>query len=435
MALSAKTNQLTGASSTGDQALTDPGFQPKALLTFHGLQTAAGAVANAQMAVGLGAADGTEKAAGYNSADNVGTTDSTRFFRTGDIIRAYAAGTITSNLAAVLKQMDASGFTLTWGDVTLSNALYNYLAIGGDDITNVYASHYALNTGTGDQAVTGVGFQPDIVIFIGTLHASNAAQQNATQFCFGVMDAAGNQWAATQKSQHNVAAGNTNRAFANDACLIFTQTAADNLAHKQSFVSMDADGFTVNISTAVGLASLIGFICIKGGNWKVGTETQKTSTGTKATTSVGFQPSGLILGSVCGTATSGVDTHARLSLGVATSPSQNTAIWTGDQDAADPTVANTIMRSDKCLTMATEGASASPTVNAEAELDSLDSDGFTLDWTTADATARVFGYVAFGGAGVSSSIKKLAGITQANVKKVSGLAIASVGAVSGVQNA
>jgi hypothetical protein len=158
---------------------------------------------------------------------------------------------------------------------------------------------------------------------------------------------------------------------------------------------MDSDGFTINQTVAAGVNSLVPYIAIKGGQWKVGTDTQKTSTGTKATTGVGFQPSGLILGSVCDTQTAGSAANARWSFG-ATDGTRSVATWTGDSDNVADAITNTIMSSTKAIVLATEGTSASPTTNAEAAISSLDSDGFTLNWSTADATARVFGYVAFG---------------------------------------
>jgi hypothetical protein len=39
----------------------------------------------------------------------------------------------------------------------------------------------------------------------------------------------------------------------------------------------------------------INYLALKGGSFKAGVETQATSTGTKATTGVGFKPSGLLL--------------------------------------------------------------------------------------------------------------------------------------------
>lgn len=60
--------------------------------------------------------------------------------------------------------LDADGFTLSTGaDVNLSGATYYYLALGGTDVvTGTYA-------GTGvAQSITGVGFQPVVVITGGT---------------------------------------------------------------------------------------------------------------------------------------------------------------------------------------------------------------------------------------------------------------------------
>lgn len=95
------------------------------------------------------------------------------------------------------------------------------------------------------------------------------------------------------------------------------------------------------------------------------------------------------------TTTGSIVDHARGCFGATTGASSNVCQWTGDQDAgAGATIANTIMSANKCLIMATEGTSATPTTQAEAALSSFDNDGFTLDWTTADSTARVFGYAA-----------------------------------------
>lgn len=402
MGLSTKANQLTGPTATGNQSTTDPGFQPKALFTWHGLQTANGAIADAQFTIGVGDTANTERAAGYNSDDAVTTSDSVRHFRTGDIIRSYAAGTTTSNLAAVLTTMDATGFTLNWGDVTLNSALYNYLAIGGTDITNTNVGSFASNTVTGNQAVTGVGFTPDIVILFATLQTANGVANNNSQFSFGVMTPTG-QWSTATKSQNGQATMNTSRAFYNDHCFTMVATASNIVFQQMAYVSMDSDGFTVNIDTAGGSAILVGYMAIKGGQWKVGTETQKTSTGTKATTGIGFAPSGVILASVCDTQTAGTADNSRFSFGASTGSSNNTAVWTGDADNTADSVADTIMSSTKCIVMATEATLGAPTTQAEANINSLDSDGFTLNWTTADGTARVLGYVAFGAAaGVST---------------------------------
>jgi hypothetical protein len=396
MSLSAKTNQLTGPAVTGNQATTDPGFQSKGLLIFNGLQTATGATADAQFNIGFASSTTTEKAVGYNSDDNVATSDSVRVLNTARLIDVKTAGTTTNNIVADLTSLDATGFTSGWSTLTTTSPLFNYLALGGADITNVMTGNFTADSTNASQSVTGVGFQPDVVLLVATLQNTSGASNNNNQFSLGVATANGDQWATSLRTQNSQATMNTTRAFHNTRCLVLQSSTTNNIFHEMTLTSMDSDGFSFNIDTQGGLAFQIAYIAIKGGQWKVGTETQKTSTGTKATTGVGFTPKGVIFASACDTQTAGTADHARLSFGAATSATQNTAIWTGDRDAVADSITNTIMSSSKCLVMATEGTSATPTINAEAEMDSLDSDGFTLDWTTADATARVFGYVVFG---------------------------------------
>ncbi|MGH9878790.1 MAG: hypothetical protein ACRD5H_14250, partial [Nitrososphaerales archaeon] len=53
----------------------------------------------------------------------------------------------------------------------------------------------------------------------------------------------------------------------------------------------------------------------------------------------------------------------------------------------------------KVIKLATEDSDGSgATTNAEADLQSFDTGGFTLNWTKADTTAREIIYVAFGNA-------------------------------------
>lgn len=394
MALSTKTNQLTGPGTTGDAATTDPGFQPKALVIFTGLQTADGNSIDAQWSLGVASSSTTERGAGWSSDHNTASSDVVRYFSTTEIIRLMTAGTTTSNVIATLTSLDATGFTPNFGTLTTTSPKYNYWALGGTDITNVSTGSFAANASTGNQAVTGLGFQPDIVMLFMTLQTAAGQANNNSQYSFGFMHSSG-QWALGGKAQNAQATMNTSRFFQNNRCVCVQATASNTLVWEGSYVSMDSDGFTINIDVTDGSAFLIGYMAIKGGQWKVGTETQKTSTGTKATTGVGFTPSAVLFGSVCDTQTAGTADNYRTVFGVSTGSGNNTALFAGDQDAALNAVASTIMRANKCVVMGTENG-ATPTTNAEAAMSSLDSDGFTLDWTTADATARVFGYVACG---------------------------------------
>lgn len=393
MAVTVKANQITGPGATGSFATTDPGFQPSMVLQWNGLQTATGATADAQFNLGFATGGAAEISAGYNSDDNVASSDVVRSINTTNWLRTFTAGTTTANVSADFTSMDASGFTQSFATLTTTSPLLDYLAVGGADITGVKVGSFASNTGTGNQSVTGVGFQPDIVFLFGTLQTASGAANNQSQYSLGVMTPT-DQWSTATKAQNGQATMNTSRAFSNTKCFTMVSSTTNAVFQDMTYVSMDSDGFTFNITTAGGTAILIGYAAVKGGRWKVGTDTQKTSTGTKATTGVGWQPTGLILASVCDTQTAGTADHSRFSFGATTGTSNNIATWNGDTDNVPDSICNTIMSNSKCIVLATEGTSATPTTNAEAALSSFDSDGFTLNWSTADATARVFGYVA-----------------------------------------
>jgi len=78
--------------------------------------------------------------------------------------------------------------------------------------------------------------------------------------------------------------------------------------------------------------------------------------------------------------------HARASFGRATGTSERASLWIGETDSVSPTVASRNLDRTKLIKLRTEGAS--PTVNAAADHVRFDSDGQTIKWTTADATAR-----------------------------------------------
>lgn len=394
MGISVKANHLAGPGVTGNSATVDPGFQPKALIAWNGLQAAPGAAANAQFYIGMSSSSTTERGAGYNSTDNNITSDTVRTFSGTRPNLAFTSGTTTANIGNTLTSFDATGFTLNWDILTTTSPLFNYLAIGGADITNVTSGSFAANTSTGNQSVTGLGYQPDIVFLFITNQTGNGQTNGNVSYGLGVATSPSARWTTGITTQHSQSTMNTQRYFYDNHCLVIADPTSAAIDGSADFVSMNSGGFTINWDDAPAAAYLVGYMAIKGGRWKVGTDTQKTSTGTRSTTGVGFVPKGVIFASHCDTTTNSIAAHSRLMFGATTGVSNNVALWAGDQDAAvGLSVSDTIMSSSKALVMATEGT---PTTNAEASLSTFDADGFTLNWSTADATARVFGYVAFG---------------------------------------
>jgi hypothetical protein len=93
-----------------------------------------------------------------------------------------------------------------------------------------------------------------------------------------------------------------------------------------------------------------------------------------------------------------VQTEAKISLGFGDSSNQGHS-WMGDLDAQNPIISARRHNIAQIVSMNTPAATgSSSTTEAEADLQNLASDQFELDWTTADATAREYLWVALGDA-------------------------------------
>jgi hypothetical protein len=155
------------------------------------------------------------------------------------------------------------------------------------------------------------------------------------------------------------------------------------------FVSMDADGFTLNYTTSGGSADVMYYLALRGPQFKVSSFNQATSTGNQAITGAGFTPKASLMISANDTSANNDTTaaHARVSVGIATGTSARGVIWGGETDAVSPTVASRNLDRTKLMKLMVE-AGASPTTSAAADHVSFDADGQTINWTTVDATAR-----------------------------------------------
>jgi hypothetical protein len=169
MSLLSHKGTLSTPAATGSQVYTGVGFQPQAVIFFATKQTATGFAAGYCIGFGCATSASARKSLTISSFDN----------HTGAALAGRAANTAielqsvdpSSSLKvdADLSSLDADGFTLNWTTVDAANAyIVHYIAIGGSSVTNALAGEFTPNTSTGAQAVTGVGFQPDCLLFFGT---------------------------------------------------------------------------------------------------------------------------------------------------------------------------------------------------------------------------------------------------------------------------
>ncbi len=222
------------------------------------------------------------------------------------------------------------------------------------------------------------------------------------------MDANGNQWVMTTRSW--VGSGHTNfggdsvtvqrwSQFHDDECIAHIgsvqKAASDTVNQLSSFVSMDSDGFTINLSAAghdtpSGHVMTVMYLALKptSGNVSCGVGTQGDTS-----VSVGFAPDGMIFGSVQQTndTLNAVDCHACVGMAdglLNKNAWEGTESSPGTNQACPPSYA--YWSSDSVMRF----TNTAQTLLARATA-TLDGSGASLTWTTDDAAARLFGWMAF----------------------------------------
>lgn len=373
--------------------VTGVGFQPKALILWCNGATASGFAAQLRMSFGFATSPSQRWHSTIRAGDNVAAGSSNRVRRSETTLVLVPSMTTgaSADMTLDLDSFDADGFTLDLL-VPLTGVAYvvHYIALGGDELTNAFVGNVVPSAGTGNKAVTGVGFRPDLVITSEINNAAGAGGGASANFALSAFTAT-QQGVATIRDRDATSPTQVTSYQRSDQALVAVQSGSDAIDHEAAVSSMDADGFTLNFSTHTDATIQYGFLCLKGGLYDVRAETQRTSTGTKSTTGLGFRPSGLLLFGTNKTASSSIDlTQDKLSVGGSDGTTEG-GTWVATADAATTTDTDVSHSVTKILQHATVPA----TLDAEADC-TFDADGYTLDWTTADAVAREFISVAFG---------------------------------------
>lgn len=248
---------------------------------------------------------------------------------------------------------------------------------------------------TGSQAVTGVGFTPKALI----IWSVNTAQAGVPEFndfnywSFGLTDGT-THVAKTSISFDGAATTDVNHSVVTDA-VILAESTDGTVQHRATLTSLDSDGFTINWTNIFASEQRrYHFIAIGGSevSCKVGVFNANTSTGAQAVTGVGFKPVGMLFAPAQNAGTS-EDRLTYPALGWTDGTNQfASAVFSDDGNAS----ANTkrYQRIDKCAALLDNAAGG---VVGEAGITSFDTDGFTVNWTTAAASALRVYYLAFKG--------------------------------------
>ncbi len=404
MATQVQVGSFVANTTTGNQSVTGVGFQPKVVIFFGNKLTADGNIPDATMYLGAAVSSTNRRVNYFESGDNLDVSNIGSGAQTTACIRMvdYAS---TVLLSADLVSMDSDGFTINIGTTSGSAYIVNYIALGGD-ISNAFLGSGTSPTTTGNKSYTGVGFQPDCLLLWSERSKTTETREGSNVgigYGIGLARTATEQFTSAFRVEDALTTSSADRQRRTHAFYFAASTSGG--VEISELVSLDPDGFTLNWLYVAGSERWFYYLALRGGAYRVGTFNQPTSTGTQGITGIGFAPRGVMLLSALINSGSISAANMRGCIGAASGPTARGSIWFGDADAQAFTVSDQALDRARVLKFLTEGT---PTLDAEADLASLDSDGFTLNWTTADANARQIEYLAFGdGAAPSVSIPVL----------------------------
>lgn len=393
---------IQGAANTGggDQDFTVSGFgTPKAYLVFM-----VGATINGQsfnhMKGSIGGGDGTRQWVSAISSRN-GNSTSNCFCRqaTDESIMVLDTTNGTINGEANFVSFITDGVRFTWGNAPNLAVQISVVLFSGDDL-NIYADNVSHTNGQDvSQSFTGAGFIPDAIFGVTTSQAFNDTAVANASFSYGwsVNSVPIRQSCIGFTAQHNQSTTATLSGTVDNRFLVVPPTtpASGAFSPTLEMTSYPESGFAL---TKRGSAAAIpfGYLALKF-NGKASTDvrvfTSPTSTGNFLRTTFGFKPQFLMLFP-----------------NFADTVNEREVINLEGAGVAPFAMADAIRQ--YCLSMQDEtGQSTTDTQNLvdnkmvhvdhgggnkvfEATLASFDTTGYTLDFSTTDATGRY--WVEFG---------------------------------------
>jgi hypothetical protein len=384
-------------------AVTGVGFQPKVVLfwsiarTADAVNSGTGADPHIVQTI-LGMYDGTTSVCANNLDDFAGGDPGV--FLTKCIVDQDRAH---NGVTASGVSLDSDGFTLNvgWTGTGAANIVC-YMALGGSDLSAKIISQNI--TATGNKAFTGAGFRPSSAILIGGVYDQVNSNSPGLGYdvSIGAVSSTSQRWFWSSCFSGGTALNQYARV---DKCVGVTGNSGATVAvlFQGDIVSFDSDGLTINFDTWAGPSTTNGAtgntvyaLCLAGINTFAGSLAQKTSTGSQSVTGVGFQPSAILFGSAGKTAGTTIVSGNQIYHFTGGTDGTNSSVTA----VSDNNTANTILDRTKCLAYIADGVISSAA--ALASFTSMDTDGFTVNWTAADATARQNLFFAIGAVGAAA---------------------------------
>jgi hypothetical protein len=345
---------------------TGIGFPVKALLLFGNAQlsdgVSRGATQNSNMpltVLGMGVSS-SAYSCNY-STDDFSTGDSAS--DQGTIYRAQIPG---NGWTGTLVSLDADGFTIAWtvtGPFISPAPVINYMALGGSSLQASIVK-WTTPTTAGNKGFTGAGFPPECLINIG---GSGVVGQCLG---FGMTDG------VNQVANSSSYGGNVGRYQRTNKC--YTEIYSGAVRVEANLVTLDSDGATFNFTTTPGLADFITTLCLRSGQgFKVGAFSIAPVTGNQPITGTGFPPVGLLLSSFAKPPGTTVDATR-----IVLNTSATDGVGRGSVMLGDGSSGVAAMSRARMIDLYNDNAT--PTVLAQGDIVSMDSNGFTYNISATD---------------------------------------------------
>lgn len=390
-----KSGSFARPTVTGLHEVTGIGFRPKLIIFIGTNQSAAGNGAEVRFSYGFAEAFAFTQVVGQFALSTVAANFTSKSLDEDYCYGIYenVGGSYDVEGLASLVDVSDDSFTLNFLAANTDAPLIDYIALGGEAITAAACGLYVPRTATGNQDVP-VGFSPDMIFHL----AANPENGGATQeLCFSTAFGRGESGAVSSMMMTSVADDastptNTNRHFRANQLFSVVNTNTNAVQRLGSYAGQVGLGFRVSHQTVSAIADIFAFCAVKGLQAQMSTANQPTSLGNQSVTGLTYQPKLIMFQSAVNTNFLAVQAHFRAMRGWYDGTNQR-SYFQGSTDNVNPPVNREDYSQTKCLKMLTEGA-AGVTTHAQASGVSLNSDGFTINWDTVDATARIFSWCA-----------------------------------------
>lgn len=244
----AKVINWTSPTATGNKAVTGVGFQPDCVLHAGSRQgSVPNSAAGAYFGLGVMEKNGNQWANAFFSANGLNPSNTYRYQRTDKCFATIASnGSIQPQASFV--QMDADGFTTNFDIVTSAEQIISLCLKG----VKAKVGSFTNPTSATTKVITGVGFQPQALLFTGIGLAPTTSVNAHIRWHMGAGDGTRERTVALVDTD-NTGTTEADSIWKNDK-VIFSPQNGPGIIDEADLLTLAADGFTLDYTTADGVA-------------------------------------------------------------------------------------------------------------------------------------------------------------------------------------